>query len=129
MCLIAPFESKENEKAGSLLEHLVAESNPISMVKFTDIRQSMKNGGGPACLRLRVVLTERELSVAREGVFLTEFRYRQLKTWVNHYYRDRLDPDDLADPQLAEESRSALDALTQILDLGSIYSFQGTPAA
>ncbi|MBM3300889.1 MAG: N-succinylarginine dihydrolase, partial [Deltaproteobacteria bacterium] len=127
MCLIAPLESKEHEKAGAMLAQLLAESNPISKVRFIDIRQSMKNGGGPACLRLRVVLTDTQLSLVHEGVLLTEQRYRQLEAWIHCHYRDRLNPQDLADPLLAEESRSALDALTQILQLGSVYDFQQNP--
>jgi succinylarginine dihydrolase len=43
---------------------------------------------------------------------------------ADRFYRDRIEPRDLADPDLAEESKTALDALTQLLDLGSLYSFQ-----
>ncbi|MGS0725205.1 N-succinylarginine dihydrolase, partial [Shewanella sp. 0m-11] len=38
--------------------------------------------------------------------------------------RDRLLVEDLADPQLIIESRTALDELTQIMKLGSVYQFQ-----
>ena len=58
MCLIAPRECMENVNTKAFLESLVADSaNPIRTVHYVNIRQSMKNGGGPACLRLRVVLT------------------------------------------------------------------------
>jgi succinylarginine dihydrolase len=43
---------------------------------------------------------------------------------VRAHYRDALAPEDLADPKLLDESRTALDALTQLLGLGSIYPFQ-----
>ena len=57
MCLIAPRECMENVNTKAFLESLVADStNPIRTVHYVDIRQSMKNGGGPACLRLRVGL-------------------------------------------------------------------------
>lgn len=81
-------------------------------------------GGGPACLRLRVVLTEDELKALHPNILLNEQLYRQLVSWVELHYRDKLTPADLADPQLLEESREALDELTQLLGLGSIYSFQ-----
>jgi succinylarginine dihydrolase len=84
----------------------------------------MRNGGGAACLRLRVVLTEGELAAAQPGVLLTESLHRELKSWVERRYRDRLEPADLADPDLLEENRAALDELTGILGLGSIYPFQ-----
>jgi succinylarginine dihydrolase len=88
----------------------------------------MDNGGGPACLRLRVSLTQREMGLAIPGVFLTGQLYAQLQEWIQKHYRDRLAPGDLADPKLLEESRGALDELTRILGLGSIYAFQRAKA-
>jgi succinylarginine dihydrolase len=108
------------------LEEIVGERHPVREVRYIDVRQSMKNGGGPACLRLRVVLTREELSRAHPGVFLTDTLYDELTAWGDRYYRGRLTPDDLSDPHLPEECRAALDALTRILQLGSIYSFQKT---
>jgi succinylarginine dihydrolase len=125
MCLIAPLECAENEKTGRLLEAIVADAgNPVRRLHYSDTRQSMKNGGGPACLRLRVVLTEEEKARSHQGIYLTETLYGDLRSWADSFYRDRLHPDDLADPALAEESRTALDVLTQLLGLGSLYSFQ-----
>ena len=126
MSLVAPIESEENPKTRLLVERIMAEDNPIGGARFVDVRQSMKNGGGPACLRLRVVLTQREMVLAHQGVFFTEELYRELKQWGECRYRDALGLDDLADPALAEESRTALDELTGILRLGSVYSFQKT---
>jgi succinylarginine dihydrolase len=84
----------------------------------------MRNGGGPACLRLRVPLTEREIAAAHPGVFFTPELHAQLTAWVIRHYRDRLSPADLADPNLLEESQRALDELSGILSLGAIYDFQ-----
>jgi succinylarginine dihydrolase len=50
--------------------------------------------------------------------------FSRLNTWVEKHYRDRLSTQDLADPQLLIESRTALDELTQIMKLGSVYQFQ-----
>ena len=91
---------------------------------FVDVRQSMNNGGGPACLRLRVQLDDRERSLVNPAIFLTDTLYESLKSWVNRHYRDRLTPSDLADPKLLDESRRALDELTGMLKLGSVYRFQ-----
>jgi succinylarginine dihydrolase len=124
MCLIAPSECEESEKTRAILEEIVQDENPIQSVRYVDIRQSMKNGGGPACLRLRVVLTGDELARVHGSVLLTETLHAELTAWVERHYRDRLSPEDLTDPALVEECRSALDDLTRILKLGSIYSFQ-----
>ena len=84
----------------------------------------MKNGGGPACLRLKAVLNENEFSEMNQNMLLTEELYKSLVVWVKKYYRDRLTQNDLTDPALYEDSCKALDELTQLLKLGSIYSFQ-----
>jgi len=125
MAIVAPIECKENLSTKQILENILQDpKNPIQTLLYTDLRQSMKNGGGPACLRLRVVLTEEELKAAHQGVFLNEELYRKLKQWIEAHYRDRMKPRDLADPLLLKESNVALDELTKILQLNSIYPFQ-----
>lgn len=125
MMLIAPIEARDHPAAGACIERIIADaSNPIASVSWVDVRQSMKNGGGPACLRLRVVLGEAELAATHSGVFLNDPLYADLVGWVTRHYRESLSPDDLADPALLRESRDALDELTRILRLGSVYRFQ-----
>ena len=125
MAIIAPSECQTNDRVKRCLDALIAADNPISQLHYLDLRESMKNGGGPACLRLRVVLTETEIAQANPAVFLDERLYGQLCGWVKRHYRDRLTATDLGDPALLTESRTALDELTRILNLGdAIYSFQ-----
>jgi succinylarginine dihydrolase len=124
MALIAPVECQERESVRGYIEELLAAENPIRSAHFLDVRQSMKNGGGPACLRLRVVLSPTELDQVHRGVMLTEELYGVLIKWVERHYRDSLEPGDLADWGLMRESHAALDELTRILGLGSIYGFQ-----
>ena len=124
MALIAPIECREHAGVHQFFTELIAADNPIRSVHYLDVRQSMRNGGGPACLRLRVVLTENELSLTHPGVLLTAVLYDQLIAWVNRHYREALRPEDLADPHLADEARTAIDELSRILNLGSIYAFQ-----
>jgi succinylarginine dihydrolase len=57
-------------------------------------------------------------------VILDAAKVQRLETWVDQHYRDELTPKALADPDLLREAQQALDALTQILDLGAIYPFQ-----
>ena len=125
LVLIAPTETEENERAHAAAQALVTSNGPIGRVEYVDVRQSMRNGGGPACLRLRVVLTEDEIEAANPFQRLTDALVELLTAWAEEHYRDRLVPADLADPQLIEESRTALDELTSILNLGSdFYPFQ-----
>ena len=122
MTLIAPIECAECDTARAFIDEIIAGHNPIRTVHFVDLRQSMRNGGGPACLRLRVSLTALEMENLRQSVLLTPALHSQLTAWVERHYRDRLSPEDLADPKLLEESRQALEEVMRILDLGSANS-------
>ena len=122
--LLVPQECRENEKVWHYLQALLSQRKGIDAVEVIDLRQSMRNGGGPACLRLRVVLEPAALSACHQGVLFSDPLYSQLGDWIERHYRDRLAPSDLADPALLDESRTALDELTAILGLGSLYPFQ-----
>jgi len=124
MTLILPMESRENPAVHNYLLDLIEQDTPIKNLEFVDVRQSMRNGGGPACLRLRVVLTEQELARVNANFILDDQLFSRLNRWVDKHYRDELRTSDLADPDLLDESRAALDELTQIMDIGSFYSFQ-----
>lgn len=124
MMLVLPQESQDHPGVWRYLSGLVAEDNPVSELRVFDLRESMANGGGPACLRLRVVLTTEEQRAVNPSVMMNETLFNTLNDWVDRYYRDRLTQADLVDPQLLREGREALDALTQILQLGSVYPFQ-----
>jgi succinylarginine dihydrolase len=125
LTLICPTETRDNPRAHAVVQGLTGSNGPIGRVDYVDVRQSMRNGGGPACLRLRIVLTEAELAAANPGMRLTDTLHARLSDWANRRYRDTLSPADLADPALIGESRSALDELTAILGLGDdFYPFQ-----
>lgn len=122
MALVAPAECKKISSVKQFLDGL--DKKLIAQVHYLDLNQSMQNGGGPACLRLRVVLNEDELKAANQAVLFDDRLYFKLTDWVNKHYRDRLEPKDLADICLLKETYQALDELTGILHLGSIYDFQ-----
>ena len=124
MMLVLPLEARENPRTEAAVQKLVDGDSPIDDALFLDLRQSMRNGGGPACLRLRVVLEETQVEALGANVILNNELAGTLETWINRHYRDRLAPDDLRDPTLIDEGRTALDDLSQILDLGAIYDFQ-----
>ena len=125
MSIIAPVECQELPTVKNVLGDIVSDrDNPIESVHYVDLRQSMKNGGGPACLRLRVVLTDEEIAHTNRKIYLDPSLFTRLCGWVEKHYRDRLALEDLADPSLLSECRMALDELTQLLGLGSVYPFQ-----
>lgn len=125
MALIAPIECREHVNVRQYLETMiVGRDSPIVQVHYLNLRQSMRNGGGPACLRLRLVLSKAERSASLPGVYFTDALYVKLRDWVNRHYRDSLHPNELGDPSLLVEVREALDELTQLLGTGPLYDFQ-----
>ena len=124
MTLILPVEAEEMASTSSYVAELVASGGAISHAEYMDVRQSMRNGGGPACLRLRVALSGEQQQALGARVILDDALFVELEAWIKKYYRDRVAPEDLGDPELMEGSFAALDALTQILNIGSIYDFQ-----
>ena len=129
MLLLVPEECQSNERVWGYLQKLRSQSTPIGEVLVMDLRESMRNGGGPACLRLRVELKQQELAAVNPATLINDDLYKRLTAWVERHYRDRLGETELADPALLDECRAALDELTQILALGSVYPFQLEHAA
>jgi succinylarginine dihydrolase len=125
LTLICPTETRDNARSHAVAQTLAASNGPIGRVEYVDVRQSMRNGGGPACLRLRVVLTEDELAATNPAMRMTDALHARLSAWATRWYRDTLTASDLADPALLDETRGALDELTGILALGGdFYPFQ-----
>ncbi len=124
MTLILPRESEETVSVKSFVDETLAADNPITDARYVDVRESMRNGGGPACLRLRVVLSDDERAAVNPSFLLDDARFDALEGWAARRYRDRLAPEDLADPDLMQESFEALDELTEILGMGALYDFQ-----
>jgi len=125
LTLICPTETRDNARSHAVAERIAASNGPIGRVEYVDVRQSMRNGGGPACLRLRVVLTEDELAATNPAMRMTDALHARLSAWATRWYRETLTAQDLADPDLLDETRGALDELTGILALGAdFYPFQ-----
>jgi succinylarginine dihydrolase len=124
MLLVVPEECRRHAGVSEYLDEIAASGGPIGEVLSFDLRESMRNGGGPACLRLRVELTADEAKAMNPRAVLDDALHARLADWAARRYRDRLAPEDLADPALLVECREALDELASILGLGSVYPFQ-----
>lgn len=124
MALICPAEARENGRASAVIDRVVSsQDNPIAAAHVADLRQSMQNGGGPACLRLRVVLTDDEQAAMHPGVRWSPALDEKLVACVEKHYRDALSPADLADPKLIAESRDAVAAIHQALGMADFDDF------
>ena len=125
MLIMVPEECRQRSNVWRYLSDLAADSaSPIDEVAVFDLRESMRNGGGPAFCGCGWCSTSRELAAVNAQSLMNDERYQQLTAWVEKHYRDRLHARDLADPQLLREVYQALDELTQILGLGAVHDFQ-----
>ena len=69
-------------------------------------------------------LNATEANAVNPNVVMNDVLFARLTAWVQKHYRDRMADADLAEPTLINEVRAALDELTVILKLGSVYPFQ-----
>lgn len=92
MLLVAPSDCEENARSKAVVNRILTDkSNPINQVKYFNLKQSMANGGGPACLRLRVPLTEEELKQVPSEYLLNEAKLELLKREIEATYLEDLD--------------------------------------
>ena len=123
MTLITPIEATEHERVAAFVRRVVDDpGNPIDEVRALDVRESMRNGGGPACLRLRVVLTDEELTRIHRGVILDNGLHDALTDYVQREYPERIAPSDLLDPELARRCRSIVHEICDLLGLDGVCS-------
>lgn len=112
--LILPSEAQAIPSVAAYLDDLVAGNGPIRQALFVDVRQSMANGGGPACLRLRVVA---DPATVDPRFMLDEAKLDRLEAVVTAHWPESIDPSRLSDPALIEAVRAARIALLEALDL------------
>jgi succinylarginine dihydrolase len=124
MVLILPKEAEETARVKAFIDATLAANNPVNRAIYIDVRESMRNGGGPACLRLRVVLSAAEVDAVDRNFLLDDSKIAALEAWVGKHYRDRLSLQDLRDPAFMIEAFAALDTLTNLSNMGPFYDFQ-----
>jgi succinylarginine dihydrolase len=118
MVLVLPSEVRENLAVWTALERAVAGCTAIEQVEVVDVRESMRNGGGPACLRLRVPVSPAALAAIHPGYRLTPARWDALAALVERHWPETVAPADLHDPELWAAGRLAHDALQAFIERG-----------
>ncbi|HEU4967913.1 N-succinylarginine dihydrolase [Sphingomonas sp.] len=112
--LILPTEAQEISAVHDYLEDLVAGNGPIRATRFVDVRQSMANGGGPACLRLRVVADPARVD---PRFLVDEAKLDRLDAVIAEHWPESIDPSRLSDRTLHLSIEAARTALLDALDL------------
>jgi succinylarginine dihydrolase len=114
MALILPSEARTTPSVWSWLQGMVAGNGPIRALEVANLRESMANGGGPACLRLRVVA---DPATVDQRFLVSPASLPLAEAAVQRHWPEEIAPDDLARPELWNEVRTARRMLLEALNL------------
>lgn len=117
MALVVPTEARNHSRVGPWLDQLVAGNGPIRTVLPVDVRQSMANGGGPACLRLRVVA---DPATVEPRFLLDEEKATRIEQVIAREWPETIAPGQVGSALLAERVIAARLALLDTLDLDEL---------
>ncbi|MFM7377072.1 MAG: N-succinylarginine dihydrolase [Erythrobacter sp.] len=117
MTLIVPEECRASAAVWGWVEQMLAGNGPIRQVIPVDVKQSMANGGGPACLRLRVVC---DPATVDPRFLLTEAKADLLERTIAQHWPLQIDPSDIGTRALADSVIAARLALLEALDLAQL---------
>ena len=115
--LIVPTEARETASVWRWLERHLAGNGPIRRVEVVDVRQSMANGGGPACLRLRVVA---DPATVDPRFMVDEAKLDRVADAVRRHWPEQITHDELQRPALIADVERARAALVETLDLSEL---------
>jgi succinylarginine dihydrolase len=115
--LVIPAEARETATVWGWIERHVAGNGPIRRVEVVDVRQSMANGGGPACLRLRVVADPATID---QRFMVDDAKLDRIAEAVRRHWPDQIHHSELRQPALVRDVEAARAALLELLDLGQI---------
>lgn len=114
MALIVPGEARENAAVWAWLQDMLAGNGPIRRVEVVDVRQSMRNGGGPACLRLRVVA---DPATVDPRFLVDNARLDRIAAVIEAHWPEEIAIDRIGDPNLIARIRTAREALLKALGI------------
>jgi succinylarginine dihydrolase len=115
--LILPAEARETPSVWNWLQAMVAGNGPIRRLELVDVRQSMANGGGPACLRLRVVA---DPATVDPRFLVDDAKLNRIAAIVERHWPESIAPEQLTSPALWQEIETARVALLELLHLGEL---------
>jgi len=117
MALILPEEARETPSVWKWLQEMIAGNGPIRKLFIVDVRQSMANGGGPACLRLRVVA---DPSAVDQRFLVDEPKLDRLASVIRGHWPEQIAPEDLLDPKLWDRMEQGRTELLRELGLAEL---------
>ena len=117
MALVVPTECRDSASVWAWCEQMLASNGPIRQVIPVDVKQSMANGGGPACLRLRVVA---DPATVDPRFMLDEMKADRIEAVIAETWPEKIDPADIGTDALAKTVIEAREALLTVLSLDTL---------
>ncbi|WP_226700385.1 N-succinylarginine dihydrolase [Qipengyuania gaetbuli] len=117
MALVVPTECRDSASVWDWCEQMLASNGPIRQVIPVDVKQSMANGGGPACLRLRVVA---DPATVDPRFMLDEMKADRIEAVIAETWPEQIDPADIGTDALAKTVVEAREALLTVLSLDTL---------
>ena len=115
--LIVPVEAQETPSVWNWLQRHLAGNGPIRRVEVVDVRESMANGGGPACLRLRVQAAP---DTVDPRFLVDEAKLDLIGSVIDRHWPAEIHSADLQRPELIRDVEAARAALLDALNLGGL---------
>ena len=114
MTLVAPTECRDTPSVAGWIERHLTSNGAIRRVNFVDVRQSMANGGGPACLRLRVACDPAQVD---PRFLVDDAKLDRLAEVISRHWPEEISSDEIQSPALVSDIEAALGGLLDALDL------------
>ncbi len=115
--LILPAEARESPRVWDWLQAMIAGNGPIRRLELVDVRQSMRNGGGPACLRLRIAC---DPATVDPRFLVDDARLDAIAAVIERHWPESIALAELGDPDLWTRVEAARAALLDRLDLNHL---------
>jgi len=117
MTLVAPTECRDTPAVSAWIERHLASNGAIRRVNFVDVRQSMANGGGPACLRLRVACDPADVD---PRFLVNDAKLERLAEVIARHWPEEISSDDIQGPALIADIERARSEMLHSLDLAQL---------
>ncbi|MVF12201.1 N-succinylarginine dihydrolase [Ketobacter sp. MCCC 1A13808] len=117
LAMLLPTQCQRDSAVFDYVEKSLRAQAGLSEIEYLDLDQSMKNGGGPACLRLRINLAETEMKAMKGNLIVDLKTIAELETVVQRYYPEQLSIAMLSDWNVVRSMLSAIEKIYEILEL------------
>lgn len=115
MHIISTVEARDHQRARQTLERIVRKHPFIEKLHFVDVSESLRNGGGPACLRLRVELSADQWKDLPQEIKFSADKYAALYEIITRRYPEEITLEDFKDPDFVKKALETTDEIRSIL--------------